>query len=147
MKTLLIYFFLSMSFFVYSQDEILPDNIESAFMEKYPDTRIDNWKYENAIYYLEYYKRGSMYTAAFNDNGQWIETSETISDFDIPVLLSEYLKKNYPSGKILFTESIVNTSPVRYVRVNLNNENKLIVIKLDSNGKNIVVEKTEEYVQ
>jgi len=95
---------ISLSLNAFAQEDNIPHKVEEAFFAKYPNELIDNWISNDGLYYLEFYLKREMYTAVFTAEGIWKETSEIISDTDIPEKLNEYLKKNYPDFNIIYSE-------------------------------------------
>lgn len=144
MKKLFFLALISICLTVNAQDENLPENIVKAFSDKYPNLKIDNWTNDKDLFYLEFYLKGSFYTTAFNPEGQWVETSEIISDSDIPTLLKDYINRNYSGGEIAYSEKVESPKSVYFIRVNYNFKNANLVIKCSLNGNNIVTLNNEE---
>ncbi|MBN1182416.1 MAG: PepSY-like domain-containing protein [Bacteroidales bacterium] len=144
MKKLIIIAFIFSCASVYSQDEVLPQNVESAFKNKYPTSRLDGWRFEKELYYIDFITKSISYTSVFNEQGEWLETSEAISDFDIPQALKDYIKHNYPQGIISYSEKVVTLDSPGFIRTNIVNDMKFIVIQCDNNGSNIKVTKVED---
>ncbi len=137
--------FLSTGLFVSAQQENdLPQEIESAFNMKYPKWSIDTWSYDDGTYYIEFYRKGGIFTSAFDENGTWIETTEVIPDEKIPAAVTEYIKKNYPTGELLYAENVENSNSTFSIRVYLSIEEELLVITSDNLGNNIDVTITDD---
>lgn len=143
MKSIVLFFLLFASVIVYPQDETLPQAIGTAFKAKYPEARLDNWIVRDQLYYVDFTLKNGSYTSAFKEDGMWIETSEVISDYDIPAPLQNYISKNYPSGNISYCERVEAPGSSGFIRVNLYNNTENYVIQSDSNGANIKVSKEE----
>ena len=143
MKKILILAFIFSCAYAFTQDEILPQTIESAFKNKYPTSKLDGWRYEEELYYIDFIAKSISYTSVFNEEGEWLETSESISDFDIPATLKDYIKHNYPQGNISYSEKVVTKDNQNIIRANIYNDMEFIVIQCDNNGTNIKVTKVE----
>ncbi len=140
MRTVLLFILLSLSVIAQNQVKQLPENITAAFMARNPDFKIDDWSFDNGLYSLEFYKRGSMFTSVFDQDGVWKETAEIISDMNLPSSIQVYIKKNYPSGTIGYCEEVETSAPVHFLRVNLIDGNRSVVLKSDKDGNDISLE-------
>lgn len=130
---------------IYGQEAKLPQNIETNLKEKYPGAKIDDWWFEKELYSINFTFVQNSYTAVYDQNAEWQETSEIISDFDIPSNLGLYLKQNYPEGKISYCERVETREKLKFIRVNFFDKNQLLLIQCDSEGKNI--KKVEDKVE
>lgn len=139
MKKIFFLAFVFVFFTANAQDDQLPEKIEQAFMNKYVGSKIDNWTINKELFYIEFYIKGDMYTSVFNEEGQWKETSEVISDTDIPTPLKEFIKRNYPKGEISYSEKVERENTASYFRINYSINENFIIIKSDINGNNIKV--------
>lgn len=145
MKTISLLLLMNVFLSAFPQVEEIPKKIETAFKSKYPDVTNYDWNYKGEVYNIEFYKNSSMFTCVIREDGNWIETAEVISDSDAPELLKNYIKKNYPSGAISYTEIVESAKNGNFFRVNLDNNNgESFVVRSDKDGKNIVVTKAEE---
>ena len=81
-----------------------------------------------------------MFTSVFDQDGVWKETAEIISDMYLPSSIQTYIKKNYPSGTIGYCEDVETSAPVHFLRVNLIDGNRSVVLKSDKEGNNISLE-------
>ncbi|MBN1598043.1 MAG: PepSY-like domain-containing protein [Bacteroidales bacterium] len=144
MKNIILFAFLILSVTLYAQNEFFPQKIESAFKSKYPNTKIDNWYGENDLFFVEFYLNGSFCTAVFDNEGLWKETSEVISELDLTSVLQEYVSNNFPYGIISYCEKVETNSSESFIRINIENNNKTVVLKSDYEGKNIEILKNEK---
>ena len=138
MKTFFIYLLLFVSIHSFAQETELPEIIESAFTTKYPNANLDDWKSENGTYFLNFYLKSEFYTSIFDKDGKWIETAEIISDFDLPLSLREYLKKNYPSEIITYCEKVEKSKAKPVFRVNIAGDSEL-TLQSNEDGSNIKI--------
>ncbi len=140
MKTIMISVLLAFSMIAGGQDTQIPDRINAAFTAKYPGLKVDDCSVYDNLYSFEFYKHGSMFTAVFDKDGAWLETAEIISDMSLPASLQAYIKKNYPSGCIGYSEDVEDHSSVHYYRVTVTDGQKSVIIKCDTEGKKITAE-------
>jgi hypothetical protein len=138
MKKIILMALISLSITVFAQDDNLPEKVENAFSVKYPNSYIDNWMSDEETYYLEFYVKGNLYTAVFTTDGVWKETSEIISDTEIPDRLKTFIDKNYPDLQIDYSEKVKKENSTSVIRVNLSNEQNMVVVQSDLIGNNIV---------
>lgn len=144
MKAILFLFTAIICLSTHAQDDTLPQKIETSFNVKHPGMRIDDWKYENGNYYLEFGKRGSTFTSVFGDTGAWVETSEGIADDEAPALLLNYIRKEYPLAKTSYTEKVTTQNSSTLIRVCMYNEVDMLIFTSDLEGKNIKVVKEKK---
>jgi hypothetical protein len=139
MKKILICALVCYSSIAFSQGDNLPDKVQLTFQTKYPNSKLDNWSNKDELFYFEYYLKNELYTSVFDVDGQWQETSAVISDFDIPVPLKDFCKKNYPEGEILYTEKVEKPNSLNFYRTYLSYEDSEIVLQLNSDGKTVEI--------
>lgn len=121
----------------YAQIDKLPEVVETTFKAKYPKAKLDDWWSEHEQYHINYSISPDSYTGVFDSTGIWQETSEIISDFDIPETMKNYLNQKFPSGKISFCEKVETKESLRFIRVNFYDQNQPCIIICDTSGKNI----------
>jgi hypothetical protein len=134
---------LSICLSVASQAGNLPESVQTGFNGKYPGMVVDSWTASDGLYSLDFYKGGTMYTAVFKEDGAWLETSEIISDMDLPAPLKDYIKKNYPQGSISYSENVEEGNRTRFLRVTLDYMGSTCIIRSNTDGKNIRVQEAE----
>lgn len=137
MKKIFLMALISLSITVFAQEDNLPAKVEKAFSTQYPNAFIDNWISDERTYYLEFYVKGNMYTAVYTEDGVWKETSEIISDTDIPEKLKLFIKKNYSDLNIDYSEKVQQENSAFFIRVNLSNEDKFAIVQSDLTGNQI----------
>jgi hypothetical protein len=140
MKTLWTLVLVLAGFTGYTQDGDLPLDVKSAFDIKYQEARLDNWWVENELYYFDYILNGGSYIAVFDEQGNWRETAETISELEVPGDVNEYIRSNFPTGKICICEKVESAENQKYLRVSLIEKGNISrVLSADLDGKNIAV--------
>lgn len=124
----------------YAQEGDPPLEVKSAFDIKYQEARLDNWWMENELYYFDYYKNGGSYTAVFDQQGEWLETAETISELEVPGDVNEYIRSNFPTGKICICEKVESVENQKFLRVTLIEKGNVSrVVRADLDGTNIAM--------
>lgn len=137
MKTLITLAFILASALSVAQKPVLPDVVKTNFDIKYPESKLDDWWFENDQYHVNYTYHPYSYTAVFDTLGNWQETSELISDFDIPAGMKNYLREKYPSGTISYCEKVETKDDLRFIRVNFYDKNQFIIFQCDNAGRKI----------
>ena len=137
MKKLLISSLLFACVLLSAQEGELRPIVDSSFKAMYPDSRLEDWWTEDGQYHICFTITPHSCTAVFDSTGIWMETSEIISDFDIPLTLKNYLKQNYPCCTISYCEKVETKESLRFIRVNFYNNNQLMIIQCDNTGRNI----------
>ncbi len=139
MKTFFIISILLLSYKLPAQEDVLPAKVEEAFYSKYSKVSGLEWNIDNNMYILEYYRGGTLFTSIYDKSGIWIETAEVIADTDIPIVLQQYLKTDYPTAGISYSEKVETSDQKYFFRVNLEDSNGIIVVRSDLAGQNIQV--------
>ncbi len=141
MKNVLVIIMVLVSISGYAQEKKLPPGVDSAFHAKYADTRIASWWVEEESYFLDFSLKGHSYIAAYDTKGNWIETAEIISEFEIPQAMRDFIKKKYPSAQMSYCELVEKAGVNKFFRANLLDKGYVLhVICCDKDGKNIVVQ-------
>ena len=122
---------------VHAQINELPEAVAKAFKSRYPAAILEDWRSEDPFWFVDYSLNRYSYTAKFDSIGIWLETSELISDFEIPSQLKTYLGEKFPAAKICYCERVENKDSPKFIRVNFFDENRLSAICCDADGKNI----------
>jgi len=140
MKTLWTLVLMLVCFTGYTQEGDLPLEVKSAFDIKYQEARLVNWWVENELFYFDYTLNGGSYTAVFDRQGDWYETAETISELEVPGDVNEYIRSNFPTGKICICEKVESVEKQKYLRVTLIEKGNLSrVVRADLDGTNITL--------
>ena len=113
----------------------LPQSVYNALYNKYPKARDVIWKTDNNIYEIEFYQSGDMFTALFDNEGNWIETGVVIADSDIPANLQQELNKKYPDATIIYSEKVNTSTNTNFFRVFIETADTSLIIKSSPDGK------------
>lgn len=145
MKKLIAFTLFFSCLFLFAQEKKLPAQIASALEIMYPEAELENWTVVGNLYYLDFYLISKSYTSIFNSRGIWIETSEIISELDIPSELENFIGENFEEGIISYCEK-VKSPDLELIRVSLYNNDEFILLQCEVDGSNIkIVEKSYSY--
>jgi hypothetical protein len=87
----------------------VPSAVKAAFEKKYPSVKA-SWDKEDASYEANFKKDGKAMSAVIDRNGTIVETETDIPVTDLPKVVQDYMKKNYPGVKIEEAAMIVNAN-------------------------------------
>lgn len=111
------------------QSEV-PVNAKNSFEKKYPGLK-GNWGREDANYEVNFKQDGKAMSAVIDKNGTIVETETDIPISDLPELVLDYLKKQYPGAKIKGTAKVVNANGDVNYEAEVNHKDVIF----DVNGK------------
>jgi hypothetical protein len=134
MKSIIIIPFLFLAICVNSQTDVLPQNINDAFFQKYPKARDVNWTKDSIFYSIEFYQYGDLYTSLYDEEGNWIETGVVIADNELPVKIRQELTAKYPGSIIVYSERVETIKGDKYYRVNVETNSESLIVSSDSQG-------------
>jgi len=84
-----------------SAQEKVPQNVQDAFVKKFPTAKSVKWDKENDTEWEAEFKMDKMeYSANFMSNGTWKETEHEIAEKDIPGAVKQSLASNFAGYKI-----------------------------------------------
>ena len=90
-----------------SQKVNAPPAVTNAFNGKYPNATNIKWGKESAKEYeAEFKLDGSNVSANFSTDGTWVETETVIKVTDLPAVVVNAIKKNYPGAVITMAEKL-----------------------------------------
>ena len=85
----------------------VPEEVLTAFREKFPDASSVKWSKEiNLNYEAQFTLATNGERAEFDKNGKWVETENSIKTSDLPKTVSAAVLKKNPSCKIADAEEI-----------------------------------------
>ena len=89
----------------YSFGGIPPETVKKAFEQKFPNATNVKWGKENAKEWeAEFVFNGSNVSANFAIDGKWLETESSVNIKDIPVAVTDGIKKQYIDWTIATAE-------------------------------------------
>lgn len=77
------------------KEKEVPQSVQRAFQQKYPDQKKVEWELEDKRYEAEFKVSGKEVEVCFDEQGQWIETCTELDEADMPENLKRFLDKNY----------------------------------------------------
>ena len=85
----------------------VPAAVKNAFSAKYPNATHVTWGKENAKEYeAEFKLNNTNVSANFGLTGNWVETETVIPITDLPAVVTDAIKKKYPSAVITMAEKL-----------------------------------------
>ena len=69
----------------------LPESVQKAFNDKYPNARFDEWEMKHGYYVLDFRNAGTSAEAWFNSH-QWVMTETDIRQDGLPVAVAQALQ-------------------------------------------------------
>jgi len=103
MKTLKLFViaFAAISINACAQKPNVPENVDKAFTQKFPDAKSVKWDKENETEWeAEFKLNGQEYSANFSTDGVWKETEHEIEKSDIPTNVKQTLDTEFAGYKI-----------------------------------------------
>lgn len=103
MKTLKLFFiaFVAISINACAQKPNVPENVNKAFTQKFPDAKSVKWDKENKTEWeAEFKLNGEEYSANFTNDGVWKETEHEIEKSAIPANVKQTLDTEFAGYKI-----------------------------------------------
>jgi hypothetical protein len=113
----------------------LPQAVDQAFKTRFGKAKDVNWYREYACYVFEFEIPPEMYSAAFDESGNWIETAQIINDMDVPTAVTSMIKKQYPKMVITYTETVETSKSEKYFRVHGCSDGAEHTININKEGK------------
>ncbi len=127
----------------------VPDSIRTSFVAKYPKAAKAKWmKYEPVetdtavnlqfaqnYYYVTYYADGADYTSWYDNTGNWVKTSTSVSGpSELPDAVNKTINMQYPDYNIEKIEKEEDDGIVEY-EVKLKKGEQKVKLKLLENGE------------
>lgn len=138
MKTsaLIIYAFLSISFFACGQSEKnVPVKIASSFSQKFPNASKVKWGKESEKEWEAEFKMNEKdYSANFDNSGIWSETEYEITTKEIPAAVKATLDKEFVRYKVAKSE-VSETQEGKIFEFALSKGKEKLEAAIDATGK------------
>lgn len=130
-----------------SSSENVPENIKSAFTQKFPNAKDVDWDKENDTEWeAEFEMDGIEYSANFGTDGAWKETEHEIKFADVPETVKTALNTNYADYKKEEIEYSEKTDG-NFYEFELESDEKTLEVAFNKNGevvKEEIVESEED---
>lgn len=122
----------------------VPGNVKTVFSKKFPNALKVKWDNEEENEWeAEFKMDGKIYSANFDNDGNWMETEYEISANDIPAIVKATLKKDFTDYKIEESE-LSETPDGKVYEFELEKGKEEIKVTIDMNGKVVKKEAKEE---
>lgn len=93
----------------------VPDAIESAFEQKFPNAKKVKWeKEEDGNYEAEFILNDQEMSATFSPSATLLETETELEINELPQKVQDAFKSNYPTAKILEAAKITMADGIVY---------------------------------
>ena len=142
MKNIFI-LFVALAFFsvpAFSQ-KTAPENVKKEFAKKYPAAQAVKWASEETNEWeAEFKVNGKEMSSSFDEKGIWLETESEISEKELPVAVTNTLKKDFSGFKTGEISTIENPKMKGFELALKKGETSLEVV-FDNSGK--VIKKNE----
>lgn len=103
-------------------DDLLnvPENISTAFQQKYPNITVSEWEKQGTGYKADFWNNGAEAEAWFDSNGAWIRTETDVPNpsANLPHPVTDYVAKTY-AGYYIEDADLVETTSQTYYEVEL----------------------------
>lgn len=137
MKTLKLFViaFAAISINACAQKPNVPENVDKAFTQKFPDAKSVKWDKENETEWeAEFKLNGLEYSANYSTEGVWKETEHEIQKSDIPTNVKQTLDTEFPDYKIKESE-ISETTEGSVYEFELEKEKVKMEVAVSPDGK------------
>jgi hypothetical protein len=126
------------------KDTDVPEVVMKSFTSKFPDAQEIEWeKEDDNEWEAEFELLGTEYTASFDSKGSWLETERYVKEADLPQIVLENLKANYPDHKIeeiAFVENETNS----YYEIDLAYGDETTEVAISEDGNSLSSNETED---
>lgn len=94
----------------------VPSEVSQAMDFQYPYVKVSAWQLDAGVYIATFKDEGSVGKAYISPGGEWIRTTYDIKKDELPSVITEYVKTNYPEFIIStsYLEEMDNT-PLHYM--------------------------------
>ncbi len=133
MKKLLLLAVL-VSTFAFGNNVQIPDNVSSAFDQKFPKAEVINWKKEFNNYQVEFTQNNIAMTALFTHEGECVETATYIKKDDLPENTLEEIDVHYVNGMIISSRKAKDQNSTNFYRVTVETGDAFFFLKVDEEG-------------
>lgn len=107
--------------------EEVPDNIYSAFGNKYPEIAYDSiqWSKNKTFYIADFVNVGKKTKAYYNQLGEWVRSVTELPLKELPLRINKYLRRHYPTSPVIRSVLLEDEKGISYeVLLKRKNENQ-----------------------
>ena len=135
MKTLLILPLLVLFCIpAHTQYDNMPEVLDQAFYEKYPDAESAYWYLDDDYYRIEFELALDSYSALFTQQGKWYETAKVISDSEVPAKVLSAVSVKCPDCELSYCEWVEKENNESFYRMNSYTDNAYFVMDINREG-------------
>ena len=137
MKIKILVFILVISAFFTGCDSVkVPEAIQTSFGKTFPDAQDVSWKKEKPLKYeASFVINGTQMSASYNEDGKWLETSQTIKQLELPGSVQSVLDSVYSDYEVASTYRVEKPENNILYKVALKNGAVQKEILFSENGK------------
>lgn len=116
------------------KSENVPENVRSAFSQKFPDATKKKWgKENNSEWEAEFKMNGKEYSANFNTAAVWLETEYDVNVNDLPEVVRLTIQNEFKEYKVKESE-ISETKDGKCYELELKKGEEKLEVTLDLDG-------------
>jgi hypothetical protein len=134
----------SMIFFSACSQKNPPENVKKEFSQKFADAKSVKWGSEEANEWEAEFKiNGKEMSACFDNTGKWLETEAEVSAKELPSIVTNTLKSEFPGFKIVESSTIENPE-MKGFEIALKNKETEITVIIGADGTVLKKESSDE---
>ena len=129
----------------FAKDEAVSAKIKSAFQKTFTSATDIHWKKVSEFYFADFRINSQDLSAAYNEDGELVSASRSISLSQLPLNISLALKNKFEDYTVnnTATEINMNGGETNYY-IKAENAKRAITIKANTFGELSVVDKTKK---
>jgi len=113
----------------------IPEAAKKNFQKKYPKENSPKWEKDDKGNYEAHFKKdGEGYRADFDDNGNWIETENSIKYKNLPDAVKDAIKRDYDKDDIVEVERVESAKKGLFYDVEFKEKGKKHDVEYNSSG-------------
>jgi hypothetical protein len=116
----------------------VPNVVSASFQKEFPNKKA-KWGMEDGGYEAEFKLNGGDASAVYDKSGHRKELEVGIKPSELPLVVLDYLKKNYPSDKITETAKITDDKNILTYEAEIGKNGKTYDVLFDASGKFIKI--------
>ena len=125
-----------------SKKTTIPTEVKAAFAKEFPNKKA-KWEMDDGGYEAEFKMNGVDASAVYDKNGNRKELEVDMGIKDLQTSITDYLKKNYPTGKIHEAAKITDNKNTITYEAEIKKDGKSYDVLFDAKGKFIKIVKAD----
>lgn len=123
-------------FYACNQKNIIPDKVQSAFSQKFPNAKKIKWGKEDAkVWEAEFEIKGNKMSANFDDEGNWKETESEIETEALPSAVMNMLNTDFEGYQMEDEITKVEQPEQTEFEVIVKKDNQMLELLIGESGK------------